>query len=223
MKRIIKIIITFYYKCKFITKCKIYTFSNVVLRNCQFEGKNTLGKNTYLSNTSLGFASYIGKAGEFSNCIIGRFCSIGGNVRVVSATHPLDSIVSSYPSFYSIKFNVSFVKSSKFIEHLITDKGYECEIGNDVWIGDDVLIKGGVTIGDGAVVGMGSIILHDIPPYTIVAGIPAKPIRQRFNDDIVSKLLVIKWWNKPLKWIINHAEEFSDPFGFVNTYSNIKK
>lgn len=214
MKRFVKAIIALGYKLKFAGKCHINAASNIILRSCVFEGKNSLGEHTYLSHTSLGYGSYMGFSCEFSNCKIGRYCSIGNNVRVVSATHP-SNMVSTYPAFYSDTYRVSYVKKSKFVEHIITESGFECEIGNDVWIGDNVLIKGGTKIGDGAIVAMGSVVLHDIPPYTIVAGIPAKEIRKRFDDATVDELEKIKWWNKPLEWIAKHADEFDNPCQFI--------
>ncbi|MDL4470788.1 CatB-related O-acetyltransferase [Citrobacter braakii] len=68
-------------------------------------------------------------------------------------------------------------------------------IGNDVWIGNDVVLKGGISIGDGAVVAANSVVTKDVPPYAIVAGVPAKIIKYRFESDIIEQLLKIKWWN----------------------------
>lgn len=68
-------------------------------------------------------------------------------------------------------------------------------IGNDVWIGDNVIIKNGVKIGDGAVVGLGAVVTKDVPPYAVVAGVPAKIIKYRFSDEIISELLELEWWN----------------------------
>jgi acetyltransferase-like isoleucine patch superfamily enzyme len=217
MKRILKYICTLYYKFRYITRCRIHALSCIVLRKCSFEGKNALGHHTYFSNSTLGFASYIGNYGEFSNCKIGRFCSLGSFIRVVSANHPVDKFVSSHPSFYSTKYFVSYTKESTYKEHLTNANGYECEIGNDVWIGDNVLIKGGVTIGNGAIIGMGSVVIHDVLPYSVVAGVPAKVIRHRFTEDVSRKLLHIKWWDKPIDWIKRKACEFSNPESFVTT------
>ena len=218
MKRIAKFLIALLYKIKMIKRCKINAFSNTLLGKCSFEGKNALGRCTYFSNSSLGYASYIGNNGEFSGCKIGRFTSIGSNVRVVSANHPVGSFVSSHPAFYSDKYFLSYVSEGKFKEHLTTSNGYECEIGNDVWIGDNTLIKGGITIGDGAVIGMGSIVTKDVPPYTVVAGVPAKTIRKKFDDVTVDNLLKIRWWERPINWIEDHAEDFSDVQQFINKY-----
>lgn len=81
------------------------------------------------------------------------------------------------------------------IIQLITKNDYwDIVIGNDVWIGYDAVIMSGVTIGDGAIIGTRAVVTKDIPPYTIVGGVPAKPIRKRFSDEIISSLLEIKWW-----------------------------
>ena len=70
-------------------------------------------------------------------------------------------------------------------------------IGNDVWIGYEAVILAGVTIGDGAIIGTRALVTRDVAPYTIVGGVPAKPIRKRFSDEIISRLLEIKWWDWP--------------------------
>ena len=68
-------------------------------------------------------------------------------------------------------------------------------IGNDVWIGFEAIILSGVTIGDGAIIGTRAVVTKDVPPYTIVGGVPAKPIRKRFSDYVISELLKLQWWN----------------------------
>ena len=70
-------------------------------------------------------------------------------------------------------------------------------IGNDVWIGFEAIILSGVTIGDGAIIGTRAVVTKDVPPYTIVGGIPAKAIRKRFSDDVICELLKLQWWNWP--------------------------
>ena len=77
-------------------------------------------------------------------------------------------------------------------------------IGNDVWIGFEAVILAGVTIGDGAIIGTQAVVTKDVPPYTIAGGIPAKPIKKRFDEDTISDLLHIKWWNWPKEKISQH-------------------
>ncbi len=218
MRRLLKYLITLYYRIANLGKSRISS-SAIVLRGCSFEGHNSVGNNTYLSGTKFGYGSFVGFGCEFSNCKIGRYCSLGSNIRVISATHPVNGFISTHPAFFSDSYWFHYVKESKFKEHLTNEDGYECTIGNDVWIGDNVLILGGCKIGDGAIIGMGSIVLHDVPPYTIVAGIPAKEIRKRFSGETIESLQRIEWWNKPIKWIEANAEEFSNVELFVNKYA----
>ena len=80
-------------------------------------------------------------------------------------------------------------------------------IGNDVWIGYGAVIFAGVTIGDGAIIGTRAVVTKDVPPYTIVGGVPAKPIRKRFSDDDIAALLKMKWWDWPVEQIKEHIAE----------------
>jgi acetyltransferase-like isoleucine patch superfamily enzyme len=84
-------------------------------------------------------------------------------------------------------------------------------VGNDVWIGEGVFVKAGITIGDGAVIGMGAVITKDVPPYSIVAGNPARFIRFRFDNDVVEALLEMKWWNFPDSELFRLGASFNDP------------
>lgn len=79
-------------------------------------------------------------------------------------------------------------------------------IGNDVWIGYEAVIMAGVTIGDGAIIGARAVVTKDVPPYTIVGGVPAKQIRKRFSDETISELLKVKWWDWPIEKISHNIE-----------------
>ena len=122
---------------------------------------------------------------------IGSFCSIGANVQIGHGEHPLNFLsTSSY--FY---LDCLGWKSSSVPSHNEFWKPKPVIIGNDVWIGDNVIIKNGITVGNGAVIGANSVITKDVPPYSIVAGVPAKIIRFRFTEDIICRLQKIKWWD----------------------------
>ncbi|EGL5972317.1 CatB-related O-acetyltransferase, partial [Salmonella enterica] len=130
------------------------------------------------------------------NVKIGRFCSIASNVKIMGGNHPMNRFTT-----HMVTYNGEFDKyaMSEF-NHAWTLKPFKTisqnpVIGNDVWIGNDVVLKGGITIGDGAVIAANSVVTKNVPPYAIVAGVPAKIIRYRFNPDIVIKLMKIKWWN----------------------------
>lgn len=124
--------------------------------------------------------------------VIGKFCSIACGAKFIlnSANHRLSSLSTyPFPLFYE-----EWGLDVKNVTNSWDNKG-DIVIGNDVWIGYEAVILSGVKIGDGAVIGTRAVVTKDIPPYTIVGGVPAKGIRKRFSDDVISALLEIKWWD----------------------------
>lgn len=134
----------------------------------------------------IGAYSYIRSGSElYGHCQIGRFCSIGQNVII-----GLDK--SKHPS--------NWLSTALFLEK------YECEyialttpvtttIKHDCWIGRDVVIMSGVTVGEGAIIGARAVVTADVPPYAVVAGVPAKILKYRFSADLVEKIESSQWWN----------------------------
>lgn len=123
--------------------------------------------------------------------VIGAFCSIGCRVVIGHGEHPTH-FLSSNPYLYLDGLKWKSDKTPVHNEYCIFDP---IVIGNDVWIGDGAFIKNGVHIGDGAVIGARSLVTKDVPPYAIVAGIPAKVIRYRFSPEIIERLQASQWWN----------------------------
>ena len=123
---------------------------------------------------------------------IGKFCSIACGAKILfnSANHTLSSL-STYP--FPLFFEEWGLEKKDVTK--AWDKKGDIVIGNDVWIGYEAVILAGVTIGDGAIIGTRAVVTKDVPPYTIVGGVPAKPIKKRFSDEIISALLEIQWWN----------------------------
>ena len=123
---------------------------------------------------------------------IGKFCSIACGAKFLfnSANHTLSSL-STYP--FPLFFE-EWGLEKKDVTNAWDNKG-DIVIGNDVWIGYEAVILAGVTIGDGAIIGTRAVVTKDVPPYTIVGGVPAKPIKRRFPEETISALLEIQWWN----------------------------
>lgn len=133
--------------------------------------------------------------------IIGKFCSIACGVRFLftSGNHTMRSLSNyTFPIFFE-EWNLD----AKDITSAWDNKG-DIMIGNDVWIGYEAVIMSGVTIGDGAVIGTRAVVTKDVPPYTIVGGVPAKPIRKRFDEDTISRLKETCWWNWDEEKIARH-------------------
>ena len=134
---------------------------------------------------------------------IGKFCSIACGAKFLfnSANHALGSL-STYP------FPIFFEEWGLPVEDIprAWDNKGDIVVGNDVWIGYEAVILAGVTIGDGAVVGARAVVTKDVPPYAIVGGVPAKPIRKRFSDGVIQRLLALKWWDWPVERIAANLE-----------------
>ena len=126
--------------------------------------------------------------------VIGKFCSIacGAKFLFTSANHTLRSL-STYP------FPLFFEEWGLDKAHMAQawDSKGDIVVGNDVWIGYEAILLSGVTIGDGAIIGTRAVVTQDVPPYTIVGGVPAKPIRRRFDDATIDALLALRWWDWP--------------------------
>lgn len=124
--------------------------------------------------------------------MIGKFCSIACGAKFIftSANHSLKSL-STYP------FPIFFEEWGLDVTDITDawDNKGDIIVGNDVWIGYEAVILSGVTIGDGAIIGSRAVVTKDVPPYTIVGGVPAKSIRKRFDDVTIARLLELKWWD----------------------------
>lgn len=146
----------------------------------------------YLHKVSVGLYSYISRNCYISDTEIGRFCSIGQNFCCGLGMHPIVGISTS-PMFYSSCRQNGYSLCST---HEYEEKR-PVHIGNDVFIGANVTVLDGVTISDGAVVGAGAVVTHDIPPYAVAVGIPAKVIKYRFAPETIASLLETRWWDLP--------------------------
>ena len=149
--------------------------------------------------TRIGAFTYL-VGGVIDDCSsIGRYCSIAAGVRIGEADHPVDWLGTSPFQYDGTRFG--WHPTAEDYEVSAIDAGPSGSfwrspvvIGNDVWIGAGAVIRRGVTIHDGAIVGAGAVVVQDVPPYTIVGGVPARPIRTRFDDDVVAELLQLQWW-----------------------------
>ena len=173
------------------------------LRNCKIDKTAKVGTGTNCIGVQMGRYSYMGKNNSVANATIGSFCSIASYCAIGGGAHPLD-MVSTSPVFYNGKniFNQNF-------GDIKTELNKPVVIGNDVWIGEAVFINDGIKVGDGAIIGAHSVVTHDVPPYAVVAGAPAKVIRYRFSEEAIEKLIKIKWWDWSEEELKKHGSQFS--------------
>lgn len=219
MKKISKLICKIKYKIR--KNYWLSVFSNIS-KETYLEGYNKIYKGANLEYSKVGIGTYIGTNSFLPRSQIGRFCTIGPEVKLVRGRHPAHDFVSIHPAFYSTRKQAgfTFVNENKF-EEFSTGK-YALKIGNDVWIGSNVLIIEGVEIGDGAIVGSGAIVSKNIEPYSINIGNPIKEIGKRFEEEKIKKLLKLRWWDKDLDWIKKNADKFENVDKILKEQKNDK-
>jgi acetyltransferase-like isoleucine patch superfamily enzyme len=181
--------------------------------NVSFNNHNYIYSNAKLRDVEIGDFSYIGKRSQVAFAKIGRFCSVGEDVKIGLGLHPTD-LVSTHPSFYS-----NNKKSFCFSNELMVDEYKNAEIGNDVWIGTNAIVLGGVKVGDGAIIAAGAIVTKNVEPYSIVGGNPAKVIKYRFSEEVITKLIGLRIWERDLKWIEDNYTYFLNAELFIKTFS----
>lgn len=189
-----------------------------ILKNSKIAKSSKVCSGVEMNNVKIEDYSYVGHNTKINNTIIGKFCSIAGDCFIGGSTHPI-SWVSTSPIFHTKKSILG-----KGWTNLKFKTNLQTIIGSDVWIGSNVMIKGGVSIGNGAIIGMGSIVTHDVPPYEIWAGNPARFIRKRFDMELCERLEKIQWWNFSIDKIKNYAYLFDSPKEFLNVFEReVKK
>ncbi len=193
-----------YYLAKIIKKLNISSFYK-----CEFDKTARVSVRCSLYKVQMGRYSYVGEGSRITDTIIGNFCSIGGNCGIGGGMHPM----------YHVSTSPVFLEGRNILNKHFAEFPYDpsktVHIGNDVWIGDGVYIRSGITIGDGAIVGAHAVVIHDVAPYTIVAGVPAREIRKRFSEAMIEKLQGIKWWDWPNNKLQEFAQLFDNPELFI--------
>ncbi len=160
------------------------------------------------SSCNIGRYSYIMPPCHLHSVTIGNFCSIGEGCSFLSTQHN-PAAFSTFPfarrlAMHNMNFPAMFEES--------INRG-PIEIGHDVWIGANSTIMGGISIGTGAIVGAGAVVTKDVAPYSVVAGVPARVISNRFDDATIEKLLESNWWEWPLDEIQARHHELTELIG----------
>lgn len=173
-------------------------------------------------NTSIGAFTYFNYGCDVHNTRIGRYCSIGQQVIIGADSHVTDFVtthpLATDPSGISAGMSTLAPYQDSRFTHMARNRPPlpgDTLIGNDVWIGARAIVLAGVKIGDGAVIGAGALVNQDVEPYAVVAGVPARLLRYRFEEALRRRMLALAWWDYDLSQLPHR--DFSVPEAFLDT------
>lgn len=170
----------------------------------KLDDRSFLQRSNMVYGSHIGRYSYTGKNATIWHADIGAFCSMSWNISIGGADHDYSRLTTHTFLYDGINFDLMPEDGT----------GYDrfadpCVIGNDVWIAANACICRGVSVGTGAVIAAGAVVTRDVEPYTIAAGVPARPIRKRFPDQVIARLLDSRWWELPAQVIRAHYALFN--------------
>jgi len=151
-----------------------------------------IGARTVFIESTMGDYSYVVNDANVIYTTIGKFCSIAAMTRINPGNHPMNRASQSHFTYRAGAYFDDAEDDAAFFDWR---RAHAVTIGHDVWIGHGAIVLAGRNIGTGAVVAGGAVVTKDVAPYTIVAGNPARPVRQRFPDDIAERLQKLAWWD----------------------------
>lgn len=185
------------------------------VKNCILGPYTELGDHCVLEETELGAYSYCFGGNDIIYSSIGRFASIATGVRINPVQHPHRIRAAAHHFTYRCSHYGFGPDDDGLIEWRRNNR---VTVGNDVWMGHGAIVMGGVSIADGAVIAAGAVVTHDVAPYEIVGGVPAKHIGWRYDEATIAAMLRIKWWNWSHNELAARVRDFDDVAGFIKKY-----
>jgi phosphonate metabolism protein (transferase hexapeptide repeat family) len=175
-----------------------------------------IGPHWTLLESSLGDYSYLaGRDGVVIYSDIGKFTSIAAHVFINPGNHPMQRVTQHHCTYRRKRYGFAATDDAEIFDWRRRDR---CRIGHDVWIGTGAKVMAGVSIGTGAVVAAGAVVSRNVDPYQVVAGVPARPQRARFDAGVIDKLLAIAWWEWDRATLERRFADFSNLEGFLEAY-----
>ncbi|MDD9720438.1 chloramphenicol acetyltransferase [Sulfitobacter sp. PR48] len=153
-----------------------------------------IGRASRVAHSHIGDYSYCDRFADIANAEIGKFSNIASAVRIGATDHPMEKASLHHFHYRSADYFDDAEPDHAWFAHR---RSRRVQIGHDTWLGHGAQVRPEVTIGHGAVIAGGAIVTRDVPPYMIVAGIPAVPLRARFSDSIAERMMALAWWDWP--------------------------
>ncbi|MGB3644204.1 MAG: DapH/DapD/GlmU-related protein [Mesorhizobium sp.] len=166
--------------------------STAELKGCRLGRYAVIGERVILREVGVGDFSYFERHAEAIYANIGKFCSIAANSRINALEHPMERLTTHKVSYRPNEYFRFLGVDAAFRERRQAKK---VVIGHDVWIGHGAVVMPGISIGNGAVVGANAVVTQDVAAYTIVAGVPARPVRRRFSEEVAARIDALAWWD----------------------------